>query len=266
MQTRTRRVQSVIHRRVRALAASFSLSLLISPLSVASQPEDSDQIARSGVPLPRGELIEKFGPASSPSPESGIAITENQQVVPESQQALKRQHAQSPTASLSGEQRRLVRGEEGVGRWPFLDALPLLAVLAMIGAIALVVKRCMPARRLLTGAGVLDIIARVPLSGKQSLVLVKMGRRLILLGVTPDRVSSLDVVDDPDEAASLIGEVASQKSDSMTSAFADAFRREAHAYVEEPIGQNAASSARGHVQGLLEKVRGLARLEVRSER
>jgi hypothetical protein len=45
----------------------------------------------------------------------------------------------------------------------------------------------------------------------------------------------------------------------MSTAFADAFRREAHAYVEEPVGQDAAIGASGHVQGLLKKVRRLTR-------
>jgi len=240
----------VTRRQVLALAAS--LSLLIFPSGVASQSKVGDRSARGGVPLPHGELIEKFGPPASPSPEAGTSI-------PEDQQALQRRPSPPGAARLAEDHRPFARGEGGPGPWPFWDALPLLAVLAMIGAVALLVKRFMPARRLLTGAGVLDIVARTPLSGKQSLVLVKMGRRLILLGVSPDRVSALDVVDDPDQVATLIGEVASQKPDSMSTAFADAFRREAHAYAEEPVGQDAAIGASGHVQGLLEKVRRLTR-------
>lgn len=250
------------HRRAYALAVSFFLSLLMVPLGVAAQAEDDQPTAGGHELLPRGELIEKFGPASRPSPGSetiapASGSSEETASIPESQQPLKRQQAQSTTMQFSGDQRRLERGDEGLGSWSFWNALPLLAVLAMIVAIALVVKRCMPARRMLMGAGVLEVVARVPLSSKQNLMLVKMGRRLVLLGVSPDRVSSLDVVEDPDEVASLIGEAASRKSDSMTSAFADTFRHEAHAYVDEPISPNAASSARGHVQSLLEKVRRL---------
>jgi len=237
-------------RQVLALAAF--LLLLISPPGVASQSKGGDRFARGGVPLPHGELIEKFGPPSSPSPESDMPITEEQQT-------LERPPSPPALARLAEDRRTLARSEGGPGAWRFWDALPLLAVLAMIGAIALVLKRFMPARRLLTGAGVLDIVARTPLSGKQSLVLVKMGRRLILLGISPDRVRALDVVDDPDQVATLLGEAAGQKPDSMSAAFADTFRQEAHAYVEEPVAQNAAIAARGHVQGLLEKVRRLTR-------
>ena len=77
MQTWTRRVLFATHRQVRALAASFSLFLLISPPGSASQAEGGSQIVRGGVPLPRGELIEKFGPASSPSSESSTIIPES---------------------------------------------------------------------------------------------------------------------------------------------------------------------------------------------
>jgi len=257
------------HQQGCAFVVALFLLLLITSPGVWAQTNAGDQHARVQVPLPRGELMEKFGPASPGLAETNASVIEHQPIppqqsnpaqqtdIPESKQTLKRALAPPSAATWSQNQRCVDRSREGFAEGSFWNALPLLAVLALIGAIALVVKRFMPTRRFLTGAGVLEIVARMPLSGKQSLVLVKMGRRLVLLGVSSDRVNSLDVVDDPDQVSVLIGEAARHKPDAVSSEFASAFTKEVHAYAEEPIGHEVTSSARGHVQGLLKKVRQL---------
>ncbi|UCD28310.1 MAG: flagellar biosynthetic protein FliO [Planctomycetota bacterium] len=144
------------------------------------------------------------------------------------------------------------------GMWSLGDFIPLLAVLALIVSAAWVVKKFMPARRLFAGSGALNVVARTPLTAKQTLVLVKMGRKLLLLGISPDRVTTLSVVDDPDEVAMLLGQVASDRTDSMTRTFAESFAAEAEAYKREPVVKDPAAIAGGQVRGLLEKVRRLA--------
>ena len=67
----------------------------------------------------------------------------------------------------------------------------------------------MPGRRTLASTGALEVLSRTSLSSKQSLVLVRMGRRLLLLGVTGDEMITLCVVEDPDQVATMVGEVAS---------------------------------------------------------
>jgi len=137
------------------------------------------------------------------------------------------------------------------------DMVPLLAVLALILAAAWVVKRFMPGKRLWTGSGVMEVVARTTLSSRQTLVLVKMGQRLILLGVTSDRISTLTEVTDPEEIAMLVGRIASQQSESMTQAFAQSFDQEATAFMDQTDSQDPAVAAQGQVRGLLEKVRKL---------
>lgn len=143
----------------------------------------------------------------------------------------------------------------GLGYWSLWDALPLAVVLALIAGLGLVVKKYMPAKRMLTGAGVLDIVARLPMSGKQSLVLVRMGRRLVLVGVSPEQISSLSVVEDPDQVAAIVGEAARGRPDSISHAFEKALGDEAGAYAETTEGPDAAARAGGSVRSLLEKVR-----------
>ncbi len=136
------------------------------------------------------------------------------------------------------------------------NLIPLLLVLGLIVLIATVIRRFTPVRRMLTGAGVVDIVARTPVSAKQSLVLVKMGRRLVLVGVCPDRLSALAEVDDPDEVAGMLGQAASSEGGSIRAQFAEAFGEQVSAYAE-PSADEAVRSG-GHVRSLLEKVRTLA--------
>ncbi|HSW44757.1 MAG TPA: flagellar biosynthetic protein FliO, partial [Phycisphaerae bacterium] len=175
----------------------------------------------------------------------------------ESQQVIHRRAAPQGVVHRSSEQQAVQHPVAGMGGWPLWDALPLTVVLVLIAGIALVVKKYLPAKRMFAGAGVLDVVARLPLSGKQSLMLVKMGRRLVLLGVSGERISSLDVVQDPDQVAAILGQAASGRPDSITRAFDEALGDEVGAYVEPGDGPAASTAAGGAVRGLLEKVRRL---------
>lgn len=165
------------------------------------------------------------------------------------------------------------------------DMLPLMAVLAVIVVMAIVLKRYTPARRMLGGGGAVEVVARTAISSKQTLVLVKMGPKLILVGVSPERMSTLSVVDDPEQVALLMGEVASARPDSMTRVFAESIAAERKQYDmeedERPARRAAAPQGRsprsryriadgqptrsadeqtltetgGQVRGLLEKLR-----------
>jgi flagellar biogenesis protein FliO len=169
-------------------------------------------------------------------------------------------HRSSPsgTTKQSDEKRALSRAEPSASStWATL--WPLLVVLTLIGAIAYVIKRFTPARRMLTGAGVVDIVARTPVSAKQSLVLAKMGQRLVLIGVCPDRITALAHVDDPDEAALLLGQAASGREDSISHQFVHAFREQASAYAEPDDDEDQMRPPAGSVRSLLERVRQLAK-------
>ena len=138
--------------------------------------------------------------------------------------------------------------------------MPLLAVLGLIVAAVLVVKRFLPARASPTAFGAVEVVARTPVSPKQNLMLVKLGQRLILVGVSPERMEALATVEDPHEVALLLGRAESQGPRSMTQAFAHSFQEESRAYADVPVDaeQGAALAVGGQVRGLLDKVRRLA--------
>jgi flagellar biogenesis protein FliO len=78
--------------------------------------------------------------------------------------------------------------------------------------------------------GLIEVLSRTAISPRQSLCLVRIGPRLVLLGVSPDAVRALDVIQDADLAAQLVGQATQQRSDSSTAAFARCLEREARAY------------------------------------
>jgi len=134
------------------------------------------------------------------------------------------------------------------------DGLPLVIVLGVIAAMALLLRRFLPNQRLLNGSGAIEVVARTGLSSKQQLVLIKVGRRLVLLGVSAERINPLSEVVDPDEVAMLIGTAAGDQPGSMRRAFADTFEREVRSY-DEPSDEKLTESVSGQVRGLLDKLR-----------
>lgn len=157
--------------------------------------------------------------------------------------------------------------------------LALLAVLAVMVVGAYLLKRIkIGASRFGGGSGV-EVLSRSAINSKQSICLVKCGSRLLFVGVSPNHMAALDRVDDPDEVARITGVVGSAASGSITSTFAGLFHRESQEYeqgeqfsvsaepaesvVPEPSGWD---EAQAEVDGLLDKVKGIKRLSLRSRR
>ncbi len=82
-----------------------------------------------------------------------------------------------------------------------------------LGALALVVVLIFAARIMLKRFGpisgqqrrdMLDVLARATVSPRHQLLLVRLGRRLVLVGQSPTSLTTLSEVTDPDEVAALI--------------------------------------------------------------
>ncbi|HPD29534.1 MAG TPA: flagellar biosynthetic protein FliO [Phycisphaerae bacterium] len=207
----------------------------------------------------------KAGPAAPVMPQPGLG-TRPATTPPEAANHQSAPIARSeflerrPTANQrESESRDISRGQHGAGLWSARDLWPLLSVLALILILAWIVRKCLPGRNSLTGQGAIEVLSRIPLSSKQSLVLVRMGRRLLLLGVTNDDINTLCAVEDPDQVAMLVGEVASGRPGSITSQFAREFAEESQVYDKRIVEEEEQSvDTGGQVRNLLNKVRGLA--------
>lgn len=211
--------------------------------------------ADTGIAAPAADA----GSSATPSTSTSAAEKSLGSVVEQGKEILR--HNDGKKSVVDTAQAKSVVGRN-TGRFSVVSELwPLLAVLAVIGAAAMVIKKYMPSQKFAVGSDVLRIVARTPIGPKQQLMLVKLGRRLVLLGLSPERINALTTVEDADQVALLLGEAASGRPDSMAQAFATSMNQESAAYgvdVADVSDEDVTESTRGHVQGLLQKVRKMA--------
>jgi len=159
---------------------------------------------------------------------------------------------------------------------PFLS---LLAVLALIVLCAWLFRRFFPGSQHGRTNSAIEIIARSAISPKQSVCLIRLGRRLLLVGLSPNHMANLSVVDDPEEIALIMGEMEKQMPNSISKTFDRLFHRETQQYDDLPgrteqLLQDGDTevleyeqdeprqwrNTRNELSSLLSKVKGLARL------
>lgn len=88
------------------------------------------------------------------------------------------------------------------GAWVQL-LLALVIVVGLIVALGWLLKR-LGGGKTFRGAGTLKLIARANLSPKHQMFLVRMGRRLVLIGAGPQGLATLSEITDAEEANKLL--------------------------------------------------------------
>ncbi len=71
----------------------------------------------------------------------------------------------------------------------------------------------------------IQVLSRSPLSPRQQVVLVRVGRRLLVLADSGGQMSTLSEITDPDEVAALIGQLQDDHADRVTTTFGNLFGR-----------------------------------------
>jgi len=169
------------------------------------------------------------------------------------------------SAAVTGPESKAVRpaspGTSG-SLWRGLAALA--AVLGLIGTMALVLRRLVPRVRRYS-SGLVEILARTYFSSKHSVVLVRVGERAVLVGVSPDHVSRILSIDDPVEVARLASQASGDRDKLPSQTFDRFVHEEAAAYApdaEEGRGETGAgvrdpfrSRRRSGLNDLLTKVK-----------
>lgn len=163
----------------------------------------------------------------------------------------------------------------GAGLFRAADVLWPLALLGILLGLAILVKRLSRRGGGVTAASpVIEVLARTSLSPRQNLCLVRLGRRLVLLGVGGEQAHTLVEISDPVEAAELIGAAARARPGSISSQFGEFLRSAAAGFRETPVddanrtaesGADAADrmrvvappSARSEVHRVTEQLRSL---------
>jgi flagellar biogenesis protein FliO len=140
----------------------------------------------------------------------------------------------------------------------------LMALALVLGAIFLlrwIGHRLLLKNGALRGHKAIHVVSRSVLSPKQQVIMLKVGKRLIVVGDSGGQMSPLCEISDPDEVASLIGE--SQKEPVETGkSFGAMFRRaeEPFTETEEPpeeppaVGLDEAATSREQINDLMSKV------------
>lgn len=80
---------------------------------------------------------------------------------------------------------------------------PLLIVLGLVVGATAAVRKWMPNAARGGGGGAIKVLARQYISSKQSLCLVRLGGRVVLIGVTPQSMATLSEITDADEMAGI---------------------------------------------------------------
>jgi flagellar protein FliO/FliZ len=132
----------------------------------------------------------------------------------------------------------------------------LALVLALIALLYFGLKRWAPSMKV-QDAGLVRVMGRTVVGPRQSLVLLRVGQRVVLVGVSPDRIDRVCEIADADEVASLTAQSSAGSSHGRFSSWLD---REAAAFADtdkvnanERIGNEKRAGSK--LSDLLEKLR-----------
>jgi flagellar biogenesis protein FliO len=127
---------------------------------------------------------------------------------------------------------------EGTNKGASLDvkrvAQSLGIVLVVIFAARFAMKKLFPAVAVGRNSQVIQVVSRSVIGPKQQFLLVKLGKRLVLVGDSGASMSPLAQIDDPNEVAEIVGKLHSETAQSSASAFASIFRKAETQFEPEP--------------------------------
>jgi flagellar biogenesis protein FliO len=190
--------------------------------------------------------------------------------------------AAAPTTQKAG-----ARAAAPAAKAPVLDAgrvaLALAAVVALIFLLRWVAKRFFGVTGTSRSTRAVQVLSRSPLSPRQQLVLLRVGRRLLIVADGGGQMNTLSEITDPDEVAALVGQLQDDHGDRGTKSFGTMFGRMRGSYEEQHQphadgGDHAATdaepadlrrgaeeeqdpavaSARRELSGLMDRVRSLS--------
>lgn len=133
----------------------------------------------------------------------------------------------------------------------------------LIIACLLAAKRWLPGSRQLFSHPGLEVLGRTHLDSRRYLALVRVGRRLLVLGASPDTLTPLGEVTDPAEVTELLA-IARPKSEPGKSLFRTLFARqlqETETMTESVRTEASAEQVRDGISELRERVRDLRNRE-----
>ena len=179
----------------------------------------------------------------------------------------------APVRSFS-EKSNKPSGEVAGTPTPTMDYSRVLGALAAVLGLIFLLRWCgrffFPSTGGRHSSRAVEVIARSPLSPKQQIMLIRVGRRLIVVGDSGSQMNPLCELSDPDEVAALVGQLHDDKLAPAKKAFGAMFGRSrsrfdstdsadpAQSLVDEAGDAEPVVTAREELSGLRERVRVLA--------
>lgn len=113
----------------------------------------------------------------------------------------------------------------GGGSVTFVVLSSLAIVLGLFFLVVWLARRALPRSATSLPTDVLEVLGRSPLAARHNLQLIRLGRRLLLVSVTPDAAETLAEVTDVDEVNNLTSLCRQNQPGSATSGFRDALHQ-----------------------------------------
>lgn len=227
-----------------------NVGLITRPNSAASNRSAGSRIAQGAVLICCCLTLRAF--AQSPSDRQTVSSAATAVTGAEREVARRNKQPAGTTAPQAGELTPLRQGAPPIAR---ADWLWPLVLLALIGAVALLLRRRAGAGITTSSGGGMELLSRLPLSTRQSVMLVRMGHGVLVLGVGADRITTLAHVTDSLEAVELIAAARQSRPGSLSNQFGE-FLKSAAATFAPRSTEERASERTGPVAGAAVRLRG----------
>lgn len=142
--------------------------------------------------------------------------------------------------------------------WPAI--LSVLAVCGLFCTALYLVKKYLPGHRQLFNHPAVEVLGRTHLDQKRSITLVRVGKRIIVVGVSPDDMRSLSEITDESEITDIM-DVARPKTEAGLSLFQKLFKRNVidnEAAEAQAVADAEAERLREEMRALRGRVAGIA--------
>ena len=152
---------------------------------------------------------------------------------------------------------------------PFDWSRLVLAMGVVIGLIVIlryVVSKMYPGVGASKGTKVVRVLSRSPIAPKQQVMLLQVGKRVIVIGDSAGQLSSLSEISDPDEVASLVGQLENVEVPVTGNRFSNLFNKAQDDFTDKPLApqrepepSQEIEEAQTEISGLIERMRLLTR-------
>ncbi len=232
---------------LRAVCIGLGILLSLAPLSAAAEPELPPEKTPREVTVPEASIPggDALLPTDSPEADSRSVTARTAAPLGEKWAAFEQRAIAGDSPPVLPVTEKVAQGASGI-LLKLLLYLLVLGGLFWLGLVAL--KRYVPGGRQLFASPAMEVLGRSHIDPRRYVALVRVGRRLLVVGVGPDSMAPLSEIGDAEEVAELLA-VARPKTEGGRSLFQNLFRQyldrsdaEADAVIAERTSEGLADS------------------------